>query len=238
MSRPQNNANNGAALIQLREVVKDYPTPTGPFRALHGITFDVQAGEFLAIIGKSGSGKTTLINMISGVDRITTGEVMIGPQNIHHLQEHDLARWRGNNLGIVYQSFFLLPGLSLLDNVMLPMDFCGNYARKASKEKASELLVEVGLEKHMYKHPSEISGGQQQRVAIARALANDPSLILADEPTGRLDSKTAEHVFEIFSRLVGQGKTIVMVTHDDSLARKVDRIINIQDGEVCEDEQP
>lgn len=233
-----NNGSNGSPLIRLREVIKDYPTPNGPFRALHGITFDVEAGEFLAIIGKSGSGKTTLINMISGVDDITTGAVTIGDENIHGLHEHDLARWRGNNMGIVYQSFFLLPGLSLLDNVMLPMDFCGNYARRPSRDKAEQLLAEVGLEKHIYKHPSEISGGQQQRVAIARALANDPSLILADEPTGRLDSKTAEHVFEIFRRLVDQGKTIVMVTHDHSLARKVNRIIQIQDGRVTEDDQP
>jgi putative ABC transport system ATP-binding protein len=222
-------------LIELRKVTKDYSTPSGPFRALTNIDLEVAEGEFLAIVGKSGSGKTTLINMISGVDSLTSGEVRIGEQVIHDLQEHDLALWRGKNLGIVYQSFFLLSGLNLLDNVMLPMDFCGQYQPRASKEKAIQLLVDVGLEKHMYKHPSEISGGQQQRVAIARALANDPSVILADEPTGRLDSKTAEHVFEIFSRLVSQGKTIVMVTHDHSLARKVSRTISIQDGEVAND---
>lgn len=222
-------------LIKLRQVVKDYPTPSGAFRALSNITLDVKQGEFLAIVGKSGSGKTTLINMISGVDNLTSGEVFIGDQNIHQLKEHDLASWRGQNLGIVYQSFFLIPGLNLIDNVMLPMDFCGHYQPKISKEKAIQLLTDVSLEKHLYKHPSEISGGQQQRVAIARALANDPMVILADEPTGRLDSKTAEHVFEIFSALIKQGKTIVMVTHDHSLAKKVQRTISIQDGEVSTD---
>lgn len=222
-------------LIQLRNVVKEYPTAQGSFRALNNISFDVRQGEFLAIIGKSGAGKTTLINMISGVDRLNSGEVTIGDQNIQHLKENELTLWRGKNLGIVFQSFFLLPGLNLLDNVMLPMDLCGAYQPRTSKEKATRLLTEVGLEKHLYKRPSEISGGQQQRVAIARALANDPPLILADEPTGRLDSKTAEHVFEIFTRLVSQGKTILMVTHDQSLAQKVNRVITIADGEVNED---
>jgi putative ABC transport system ATP-binding protein len=223
------------SFIKLRKVVKDYETPSGSFRALTDINLDVQSGEFLAVVGKSGSGKTTLINMISGVDRITSGEVMIGDQNIHHLKEHDLAQWRGQNLGIVYQSFFLLPGLNLIENVMLPMDLCGNFIPLVSKERAIQLLVEVGLEKHLHKRPSEISGGQQQRVAIARALANDPAVILADEPTGRLDSRTAEHVFEIFTSLVSRGKTIVMVTHDTEIAKKVKRTIVIQDGEVSED---
>jgi putative ABC transport system ATP-binding protein len=230
-----NQNSNHQAIIQLRQVVKDYPSPSGPFRALTDITFDVRQGEFLAVVGKSGSGKTTLINMISGVDSLTSGEVLIGGQDIHQLKEHDLAQWRGENLGIIYQSFFLLPGLNLIDNVMLPMDFCGKFKPIVSKEKAIQLLNEVGLEKHIYKHPSEISGGQQQRVAIARALANDPQVILADEPTGRLDTKTAEHVFEIFNRMIEQGKTIVMVTHDQSLASKVNRTITIQDGEVKAD---
>ncbi len=221
-------------IIQLREVVKDYPSPSGAFRALTNINLDVYQGEFLAVVGKSGSGKTTLINMISGVDKLTSGKVTIAGQQIHDLKEHDLAQWRGINLGIIYQSFFLLPGLNLIDNVMLPMDFCGHYQAGASKNKAIQLLTDVGLEKHLYKHPSEISGGQQQRVAIARALANDPSVILADEPTGRLDSKTAEHVFEIFSNLILQGKTIVMVTHDNSLIHKVKRTVSIQDGEMIE----
>jgi putative ABC transport system ATP-binding protein len=230
-----NQNSNHQAIIQLRQVVKDYTTPSGSFRALTDINFDVQQGEFLAVVGKSGSGKTTLINMISGVDSLTSGEVLIGGQDIHQLKEHDLAQWRGENLGIIYQSFFLLPGLNLIDNVMLPMDFCGKFKPIVSKEKAIQLLNDVGLEKHIYKHPSEISGGQQQRVAIARALANDPQVILADEPTGRLDTKTAEHVFEIFNRMIEQGKTIVMVTHDQSLASKVQRTITIQDGEVSED---
>lgn len=235
MSNQFSSASSQPSFIKLRKVVKDYETSSGPFRALTDISLDVNSGEFLAVIGKSGSGKTTLINMISGVDRITSGDVMIGDQNIHHLKEHDLAQWRGTNLGIVYQSFFLLPGLNLIDNVMLPMDFCGSFKPLVSKEKAIQLLVDVGLEKHLHKRPAEISGGQQQRVAIARALANDPAVILADEPTGRLDSRTADHVFEIFTNLVSQGKTIIMVTHDTEIVKKVHRTIVIQDGEVGED---
>ncbi len=238
MSHFSGYQSNGLPLIKLRGVIKDYPAPTGAFRALKDVSLDINQGDFVAVVGKSGSGKTTLVNMISGVDRITSGEVTIGDQNIHKLKENDLAQWRGENLGIIYQSFFLLPGLNLIDNVMLPMDFCGKYRLIVSKEKAIQLLKDVGLEKHLYKHPSEISGGQQQRVAIARALANDPAVILADEPTGRLDSRTAEHVFEIFSRLVDQGKTILMVTHDQTLSKKVKRVISIQDGEVMEDVNP
>jgi putative ABC transport system ATP-binding protein len=229
---PSSSAQNNLSIIRLQQVVKDYLTPSGAFRALHGIDLEIARGEFVAIIGKSGAGKTTLINMMSGVDQLTSGDVFVNGIHIHHLKEHDLAAWRGKNLGIVFQSFFLLPGLNLLDNVMLPMDFCHLFDRNASPKRAVQILTEMGLEEHLYKLPGEISGGQQQRVAIARALINDPPVILADEPTGRLDSITAEKIFEIFQSLSRNGKTIVMVTHDQSLAKKVDRTIQIQDGEV------
>jgi putative ABC transport system ATP-binding protein len=229
---PSPSSRDNLPIIRLRQVVKDYLTPSGAFRALHGIDLEIARGEFVAIIGKSGAGKTTLINMMSGVDQLTSGDVLVDGIHIHQLKEHDLAAWRGKNLGIVFQSFFLLPGLNLLDNVMLPMDFCNLFDRKVSPKIAAQILAEMGLEEHLYKLPGEISGGQQQRVAIARALINDPPVILADEPTGRLDSITAEKIFEIFQSLSQRGKTIVMVTHDQSLANKVNRTIRIQDGEV------
>ena len=192
-------------------------------------------GEFLAIIGKSGAGKTTLINMITGVDHLTSGEVWVGQTAVHRLNEGQLALWRGRSLGVVYQSFHLMPNLTLLDNILLPMDFCGLFNPLRSPARAFELLADVELEEHARKLPSEISGGQQQRVAIARALANDPPIIVADEPTGRLDSLTAEVIFDIFLQLIQQGKTIVMVTHDQALAQRVTRSLTIEDGEVFSD---
>jgi putative ABC transport system ATP-binding protein len=218
--------------ISLRGVVKEYRTAAGSFRALRGINLDVAQGEFLGIIGKSGAGKTTLINMISGIDSLTEGDLEVGEVNVHQMDENRLALWRGRNLGVIYQSFQLMPTLSLLDNVLLPMDFCGLYRRRASVLRALELLDEVGLGEHVYKQPSAISGGQQQRVAIARALANDPPILLADEPTGRLDSVTAGVIFEIFQNLARQGKTIVMVTHDHSLARRMTRVVELEDGQI------
>jgi putative ABC transport system ATP-binding protein len=219
-------------IIRLRGVVKIYPSAAGGFKALKGIDLDVYPGEFLAIFGKSGAGKSTLINMITGVDQLSAGEVWVGEMPIHSLNENQLARWRGRNLGIIYQSFHLMPTLSLLDNVILPMDLCGNFRGRVSVERARELLRDMGLEQHASKLPSEISGGQQQRVAIARALANDAPLIVADEPTGRLDSVTAESILEIFSRLVRAGKTLLMVTHDESMAAHVTRKVQILDGEI------
>jgi putative ABC transport system ATP-binding protein len=228
----QKKATGTQALIRLRGVVKDYASPSGSFRALKSIDLNVEAGEFLAVVGKSGAGKTTLVNMITGVDHLTMGEVWVGETNVHRLDENRLALWRGREMGVVYQSFYLIPGLSLLDNVLLPMDFTGLYRPRASRDRAMELLREVGLEEHAAKLPAQISGGQQQRVAIARALANDPPVIVADEPTGRLDSLTAEVIFEIFQNLVEQGKTIVMVTHDSGLAKRVSRAVTIRDGEL------
>ena len=219
-------------LIRVRDLVKAYKSSAGDFPALKRINMDVYPGEFLGILGKSGAGKTTLVNMITGVDHLTSGEVWVNSTSVHQLNENRLARWRGRNLGIVYQSFHLMPSLTLLDNVMLPMDLSGTYQRRTSRERALDLLRQVELEDHAFKLPSAISGGQQQRVAIARALANDPPILIADEPTGRLDSSTAETIFHIFLDLVTQGKTILMVTHDNSLARRVSRTLRIADGVI------
>ncbi len=226
---------SGEPLIRLRKVVKRYRTPAGDFPALKGIDLDVYPGEFVGIIGRSGAGKTTLVNVLTGVDHPSEGEVWIGDVPVHSLSENRLALWRGRTLGIIYQSFYLMPSISLLHNVMLPMDVCGLYRRGQSEQRAMELLRMVELEDHAHKLPSAISGGQQQRVAIARALANDPDLLVADEPTGRLDSGTAETIFEVFSRLIEQGKTILMVTHDLSLASRVRRVIRLVDGQIAED---
>ncbi|MFZ5820807.1 MAG: ABC transporter ATP-binding protein [Chloroflexota bacterium] len=229
--------------IDLREVVKTYSTAAGEFTALKGVSAQVTAGEFLGVLGKSGAGKSTLLNMITGVDDLTTGEVIVRANgsavSVHELDEDVLALWRGQTLGIVYQSFQLLPMLTLLENVMLPMDLCGLYHPRRSRERALELLDLVELSEHANKLPAFISGGQQQRVAIARALANDPPILVADEPTGSLDSVTADHIFELFERLVGgQGKTIVMVTHDKSLAPRFSRTLRLADGQfVAEDEE-
>lgn len=233
-----NNNLHSEALINLRGVNKTYSTAAGDFTALTNITLDIFPGEFLGIIGKSGAGKSTLLNMITGVDHLTSGEVLIGAKDnkvsIHRMNENDLALWRGQNMGVVYQSFQLLPSLTLLENVVLPMDLCGSYHAKKSQIKANQLLELVEIAEHANKLPAFISGGQQQRVAIARALANDPSIIVADEPTGSLDSLTADHIFDVFERLVEQGKTIVMVTHDNSLAPRFSRHILITDGEISE----
>lgn len=230
--------NGEAPLISLESVNKVYQTTSGDFYALKDITAKVFPEEFLCIVGKSGAGKTTLLNMITGVDSITSGLVTIQDVSIHSMTEDSLAQWRGRNLGIIYQSFELMPMLTLLENVMLPMDFCGLYERSRSRERAMELLRMVELEEHVHKLPSAISGGQQQRVAIARALANDPSLIVADEPTGRLDSSTAETILEIFERLVRNGKTIVMVTHDATAAYLATRVLEIADGQILNGSQP
>src|SRR5512141_660054 len=224
-----------APLIRLKQVVNTFEPAAGPFTALKGISLDVYPGEFLAITGKSGAGKTTLINMISGTDHLTSGEVWVGDSAIHKMNEGQLALWRGRSLGIVYQSFQLMPNLSLLDNIMLPMDFCGLFHPLRSPARARQLLAEVELEEHAGKLPSEVSGGQQQRVAIARALANDPPIIVADEPTGCLDLQTEEEIFLIFEDLIRQGKTIIMVTHDQRQASRFSRTLHIVDGEVYTD---
>lgn len=219
-------------LIELRNVVKVYDTPAGKFHALKGINLCVDTHEFVAIIGKSGSGKSTLINMITGIDRPTSGEIYVGDTAVHRLSEGEMAVWRGKHVGVIFQFFQLLPTLTLVENVMLPMDFCNTYPRRERYERAMQLLEHVGMADHAHKLPSAVSGGQQQRVAIARALANDPPIIVADEPTGNLDSKTANAIFDLFTRLVEEGKTIVMVTHDQDLARRVTRAVTVADGEI------
>ncbi|MCA1954787.1 MAG: ABC transporter ATP-binding protein [Anaerolinea sp.] len=221
-------------LLHLVNLHKAYYTPAGEFWALRGISLTLQAGCLVGIFGKSGAGKTTLINCISGVDRVSAGEVWVDGVAVHSLGESALARWRGLSVGVVYQNFQLLPHLTLLENVMLPMDFCGRFHPRRSPQRALELLRMVEMEEHAHKLPAAISGGQQQRAAIARALANDPPLILADEPTGRLDSVTAETVIQAFERLVQQGKTIVMVTHDRSLAPRCGQVLTIVDGQLVE----
>ncbi len=222
-------------LVKMDQIEKVFSTPAGEFTALKGVTAYFYPGEFVSIVGKSGSGKSTLANMITGIDHPTSGTVQIGGTFVHSMNESDMSVWRGKNLGIVFQFFQLLPMLTLLENVMLPMDFCEMIPSADREERAYELLCLVGLEELADKVPAAVSGGQQQSAAIARALANDPPLIIADEPTGNLDSRTAESVFEIFKTLVVQGKTIIMVTHDPALARRTSRVLSIVDGEIVEE---
>ena len=219
-------------IIDLREVNKYYKTAVGDYHALESVDLQINAGEFVSIIGKSGSGKTTLLNMITGIDRPTTGEVWVNSTAVHGLNENKMARWRGKNLGIVFQFFQLLPMISVIENIMLPMDFCRTYPLNERRKRAMELLELVELADHAHKLPTALSGGQQQRVAIARALANDPPVVIADEPTGNLDSKTAESVFALFNDLVAKGKTIIIVTHDSGLAKRTHRTALIADGEI------
>ena len=220
------------SIIDLRSVNKNYKTAVGDYHALRDVDLQIEAGEFVSIIGKSGSGKTTLLNMITGIDRPTDGEVWVNGTAVHGLNENRMARWRGKNLGIVFQFFQLLPMISVIENIMLPMDFCRTYPLNERRKRAMELLELVELAEHAHKLPTALSGGQQQRVAIARALANDPPVIIADEPTGNLDSKTAESVFALFNDLVAKGKTIIIVTHDSGLAKRTHRTALIADGEI------
>ena len=226
------SSNGSHSIIELRNVVKNYKTAIGDFPALKSVDLNIEAGEFVSVIGKSGSGKSTLLNMITGIDRPTNGEVFVNKTAVHELNENRMARWRGKNLGIVFQFFQLLPTISIIENIMLPMDFCRTYPMREREKRAMELLDLVELADHAYKLPTALSGGQQQRVAIARALANDPPIIIADEPTGNLDSKTADSVFQLFKNLVAQGKTIIVVTHDSGLAKRTNRTALIADGEI------
>ncbi|HTP01574.1 MAG TPA: ATP-binding cassette domain-containing protein [Anaerolineales bacterium] len=232
---------NRNVIIRMQDVVKTYHTGGAPFTALDHVDMEVRQGEFLGITGRSGAGKTTLLNMISGVSESTSGDILFHwsgngtvPESVtlQDLSEDELAQWRGQHLGIIYQSFELMPTLSLLENVMLPTDFLGTYQRGVSRKRALELLEMVEIAEHAHKIPAYISGGQKQRVAIARALVNDPHLIIADEPTGNLDSVTAELIFQIFERLVAQGKTIIMATHDESFVSRFSRRLYIADGLV------
>ena len=232
--KPKTGAGETAdrSMIDLRNVDKYYKTAVGDYRALTDVDLQIGAGEFVSIIGKSGSGKTTLLNMITGIDRPSNGEVWVNDTPVHELNENQMARWRGKNLGVVFQFFQLLPMISAIENIMLPMDFCRMYTPIERRKRAMELLELVELADHAHKLPTALSGGQQQRVAIARALANDPPVVIADEPTGNLDSKTAESVFELFNNLVAKGKTIIIVTHDSAMAKRTHRTALIADGEI------
>ena len=224
-------------IVEVINVSKTYSTAAGDFPALKDINLTVNSGEFLGVVGKSGAGKSTLLNMINGVDELSAGEVLVhsgGKRvSVHHLNEDEKALWRGETMGVVYQSFQLLPMLTLIENITLPMDLAGNFKPRESRERALELLRLGEIEEHAEKLPALISGGQQQRVASARALANDPDILVADEPTGSLDSVTADHIFDVFSRLVTErGKTIVMVTHDMGLKSRFTRCLTLVDGEL------
>lgn len=224
-------------MIDLRDVNKYYKTAVGDYHALRDIDLQINAGEFVSIVGKSGSGKTTLLNMITGIDIPTNGEVWVNDTAVHKLGENKMARWRGKNLGIVFQFFQLLPMISVIENIMLPMDFCRTYPMRERHQRAMELLELVELADQAHKLPTALSGGQQQRIAIARALANDPPIVIADEPTGNLDSKTAESVFTLFNNLVSKGKTIIIVTHDSALAKRTNRTAFITDGEMTNEQK-
>jgi len=227
---------NNRPLISLEKVEKIYKTKAGPLRVLKGIDLQINEGEFVAIVGPSGSGKSTLINMITGIDRPTSGEVYVAGQRLTKLNENQVAKWRGKNVGVVFQFFQLLPTLTVIENVMMPMHYVGTYSGKR-RERAMELLELVDLPDVANKYPSQISGGQQQRAAIARALANDPPLIVGDEPTGNLDAVSAGLMFAMFEDLVAQGKTIVMVTHDRDLAGQIPRVEEVRDGQLVSPDQ-
>lgn len=219
-------------LIRLKGVTKTHEVAGGTFHALREVNLVVKRGEFIAIIGKSGSGKSTLLNMLSGIDRPTSGEIWIGDTAIHALDQDQLAKWRGRNVGVVFQFFQLLPTLTILENVMLPMDFCNTIPSRERKERALHLLEQVGISEQADKLPTLLSGGEQQRAAIARSLANDPVLLMADEPTGNLDSRTAEAVLKLFQELAASGKTIVMVTHERDITQWASSVLKLADGQV------
>lgn len=223
-------------LISVKEVKKSFPISGGEVTILKGITFDIRVGEFVSIVGPSGNGKSTLLNMITGIDRPSSGEVMVAGQNLNRLDENEMALWRRHHVGIIFQFFQMLPPLTLLENVILPMDLADKYTPQERRERAMYLLERVGLAEQAHKLPHTVSGGQQQRAGIARAAAVDPPLIVGDEPTGRLDPKGAEICFELFAEWVAEGKTMLMVTHDKSLAERVARKIEIIEGYVTRDE--
>ena len=221
-------------MIELKNVSRQYVTKSRTFSALTNIDLQITAGERLGIVGRSGSGKSTLLNLIAGIDQPTEGTVTVDGVRIHGLKENQLAAWRGKTVGVVFQFFQLIPTLSIMENVLLAMEFVKVVPAKGRKQRAKELLAQVGLAEHVGKLPAALSGGEQQRAAIARALANDPKIIIADEPTGNLDSKTAADINALFHSLSDTGKTIITVTHDPEVARQADRIITLQDGKLTE----
>lgn len=219
-------------MISLHHVNKTYETPAGKFAALKDIDLNIEPGQFVGIVGKSGSGKSTLLNMVAGIDRPSSGSVAVAGTEIQNLSENKLAAWRGRNVGFVFQFFQLLPTLTAAENIMLPMDFSKNIALRERRKRAIALLERVGVDRHADKLPATLSGGEQQRVAIARALANEPPLVLADEPTGNLDSVTATAILDLFRDMANQGTTVVIATHEADIARVIDRRIEISDGKI------
>jgi putative ABC transport system ATP-binding protein len=222
----------GNRLIELRRVSKAYDVAAGKFLALKDVDMQADAGEFVAVVGKSGSGKSTLINMITGIDTPTSGEVFVASTAVHALDQEQLAVWRGRNVGVVFQFFQLLPTLTIAENIVLPMDFCNTFPVSERRARAISLLEKVGIAEQADKLPADLSGGQQQRAAIARALANDPPLVVADEPTGNLDSATSDAVMQLFANLTAEGKTVLMVTHERDMTRYFTRSITLADGVI------
>jgi putative ABC transport system ATP-binding protein len=217
-------------MVKLQRLSKIYYTPAGDYVALRNVDLEIGAGEFVAISGKSGSGKSTLLNMVGGIDSPSSGSVEVGGAAIHRLRQNQLATWRGRNVGFVFQFFQLLPTLTIAENVMLPMDFCRIVPLRDRRKRALDLLERVGVAPHADKLPSTLSGGEQQRAAIARALANTPAVILADEPTGNLDSVTSTAVLSLFRELANSGTTVVIATHERDICGVVDRRVEVADG--------
>lgn len=226
---------NPPALIELRQVVKTYTSPAGSFSALKGVDLVIHAGQLLTVIGKSGSGKSTLLNMLTGIDRPTSGDVVAASTSLRALSESGMARWRGRTVGIVFQFFQLLPTLTVIENLMLAMDFCGVIPIRERQPRARRLLEQVAVADQAHKLPAMLSGGQQQRVAVARALVNDPPIVVADEPTGNLDTETAAAILELLRAEAADGKAVVIVTHDRDLAARADRMITLADGRIVEE---
>lgn len=226
------NQVNNDTLVSLKNVSKSFPIASGSFDALKNVNLTIRNGQLIAVTGKSGSGKSTLLNIIAGIDKPSEGEVFINNIRVDRLSESELASWRGKNIGVVFQFFQLLPTLTIIENVMLPMDFCNRYPRSERRERALALLDLVNIRDQSDKLPSSLSGGQQQRAAIARALANDPPIIIADEPTGNLDSHTATSIFDLFSKLTRSGKTVIIVTHEKEFSSYFERVIAIADGVI------
>jgi putative ABC transport system ATP-binding protein len=230
----QNEPQNASA-VQLREVTKTYEPPSGSFTALRDIDLRVGGGEFVAVVGKSGSGKTTLLNVLAGIDRPTSGEIVVAGTSVHSLSESQLAEWRGRTIGLVFQFFQLLPTLTVAENVMLAMDFVNIIPSPERRSRAVALLERVGIADQADKLPTNLSGGQQQRAAIARALANNPPILLADEPTGNLDEQTRMSVLDLFDALNGEGRTVVIVTHERDISRYANRLVTLVDGRIAGD---
>lgn len=218
-------------LVKIENVDKVFKTKAGSFTALRGIDLQIRSAEFVAIVGPSGSGKSTLLNMITGIDRPTSGEVFVAGERLTRMSEDQLARWRGKNVGVVFQFFQLMPSLTVLENVMMPMHYCRTF-KGQRRQRAMEMMELVDVAETADDYPGQISGGQQQRAAIARALVNDPSLIVGDEPTGNLDPRWSDLIFDLFEKLVAQGRTVVMVTHDRALASRVPRVIEVREGRI------